>query len=135
MTDERNEKPPPCFEPREVPAYSKEPTIDEAIPISGVDVKGFDDPVLEKLPTAFAGALTLYVEHRIKPGGFLHSMLAGDLVLASAYETDAAGIGKPGESLMPIVAYWIWRYAPRESFGSFAVVESWCAGDPKVGEA
>ncbi len=97
--------------------------IDEAMPIPGVDIQGLDDPAMSALPVSIAVAITLYVEHRIRPDDMLCAALAGDLDRA----TEHAETHKAGGALV-LIWYWIGRHCPRQAHGSIANVASWIGG-------
>lgn len=101
-----------------------EDDIDEACPIAGIDMDpdGLADAAWERLPEPTRVGLTRYIEHRMAPGGYLRAFLEGDRATARVLAT-------PGSMLARIdLAYWIFSYAPRESFGSVDAVTAWLGG-------
>jgi len=123
-------KPPECFDaPANMPAGVLELQA-EAVARDGAHILGFDDPVVRaQMPIGVAQELQRYVERNLKPGGFVAAMLVGDFELAEKMAIDG------NENAMPVIAYWLWRYAPVECFGSLADVHSWTTSDGHRGQS
>lgn len=73
------------------------------------------------LPEHMRDGARRYVEHHIRPGGFLQAMLADNLprALACADEENAASVGRWQR--------WLVEECPPEAWGSVEKMESWLA--------
>lgn len=71
------------------------------------------------VPTHIRAGLVSYVDHGIRPGGFLQAVVSNDLAQSCAYADD---VNRP--ALFHIVA-WLSAHAPLSSWGSPALMESW----------
>ena len=61
-----------------------------------------------------------YVEHGIRPGEFLQSCFANDLINASMM-ADHINVRRLAQ-----VGLWIATYCPNGSYGSWSAVRQWC---------
>lgn len=91
-------------------------------PIFGEVIRGTDDAQWERIPVLTRGDLLRYIKQRIEPGGFLKAFLEADIDAARAVASVA------NERALPALAYWVYTYAPRESFGSVHAVAAWLGG-------
>ena len=67
-------------------------------------------------------SLRLYVEHRIKPGGFLQAVLSNDL-----FDSVARSDFENSQRLPEIIRY-IYNSLPTECWGSKETVNNWLNG-------
>ena len=88
-------------------------------PIFGEVIRGTDDAQWDRIPALTRGDLLRYIKQRIEPGGFLKAFLEADIDAARAVASVA------NERALPALAYWVYVYAPRESFGSADAVAAW----------
>lgn len=83
------------------------------------------DRSIHKLTEDNLGGLIRYIEHRIEPGSFLHSVLENDLKEACA-RADSINRRKLFEYVE-----WLYNEAPHECWGSPEKVSKWLSGRDK----
>jgi hypothetical protein len=82
----------------------------------------------ESIPPHLWGGLYRYFEHGVDPGGFLRSVLEGDLFMAAARADTGSA------AALHDLAMWIIWYAPSGSYGSRHTVELWMKRQQAVDE-
>jgi hypothetical protein len=80
-----------------------------------------------RLPEAFRAPLADYFERRSAPSEFVLAVLSNDLRGALTIGTD-----DEREAISPIVS-WLYKHAPRFSWGSVATVDAWLRREDERG--
>lgn len=72
------------------------------------------------VPEHLRDGLRRYVEQRIRPGGFLQSVLENDLIGAVARADWTFSLSE-----LRLLCQWIWTYTPSACHGSGIAFQSW----------
>ena len=90
-----------------------------------------DHEIYREIPEATIAAINCYFSHHRPPGGFVHSVLANDLMGAVRHASESNM-----KALHPICSYLHWEVPGRslEVWGSYEAVNKWLAARPDVNE-